>query len=93
MKSLNYVIDTRTNQLKYVPGHASEIKTDAAYIEAAASAIADIEAIGQQLEEFTDDFDIRIAYNKLVGAYQTLKIKTDNRKVFMPRSERNRTEN
>lgn len=75
MKSLNYVVDTRNNQLKYVPGHASEIKTDAAYREAAAAAITDIEAIGKRLEEFTDDFDMRVAYNKLVGAYQTLKVK------------------
>ena len=61
--------------MECIPGHASEIKTDAAYAEAAASAIADIEAIGTQLEKFTDDFNIRVAYNKLVGAYQTLQIK------------------
>ncbi|RKU21022.1 hypothetical protein C6499_22650 [Candidatus Poribacteria bacterium] len=73
MKSLDYVIDTRSNQLEYIPGHASKIKTDAAYVEAAVSAIADIETIGKKLEEFTDDFNIRVAYNKLVDVCQTLQ--------------------
>lgn len=59
--------------MEHIPGHASEIKTDAAYVEAAVSAIADIEAIGKQLEKFTDDFNIRVAYNKLVDVCQTLK--------------------
>lgn len=75
MKPLNYGINTRNNQLKHIPGHASEIRTDAAYTEAAASAIAAIETIGEQLEEFTDDFDMRVAYNKLFSAYTTLKVK------------------
>ena len=73
MKSLNYVINTRGNQLDHIPGYAREIKTDAAYVEAAVSAIADIEAIGKQLEKFTDDFNIRAAYNKLVDVRQTLQ--------------------
>ena len=75
MKSLNYTVDTRNNQLKHIPGHASEIKTDAEYAEAATTALAGIEAIGKQLEAFTDDFDIRVAYNKLFSAYTTLKVK------------------
>ena len=75
MKSLKYEIDTRKNQLKHIPGHASEIKTDAEYTEAAATALAEIEAIGKQLETFTDDFDIRVAYNKLYSAHATLKVK------------------
>ena len=75
MKQLKYAVDTRNNQLKHIPGHASEIKTDAEYTEAAATAVADIEAIGKQLEAFTDDFDIRVAYNKLFSAYTTLKVK------------------
>ena len=75
MNQLNYSIDTRNNQLKHIPGHASEIKTDAEYTEAAATALANIEAIGKQLEAFTDDFDIRVAYNKLFSAYATLKVK------------------
>ena len=61
--------------MKYIPTHASEIKGESEYVEAAISAMADIEAIGKQLEEFTDDFDIRMAYNKLVSVYQTLKVK------------------
>lgn len=73
MKSLNYVINTGSNQLEHIPGNANEIKTDAAYREAAVAAIADIEAIGTRLEEFTDDFNIRVAYNKLVDVYQTLQ--------------------
>ena len=73
MKSLNYVINTGSNQLEHIPGHASEIKTDAAYVEAAVSAIADIEAIGKKLEELTDDFNIRVAYNKLVDVCQSLQ--------------------
>lgn len=81
MKSLDYVIDTRNNQLKHIPGHAAEIKTDAAYVEAAASAISNIEAIGKQLEEFTDDFDMRVAYNKLFSAYTTLKVKVNRSKT------------
>ncbi|MDE0398871.1 MAG: hypothetical protein OXL96_13835 [Candidatus Poribacteria bacterium] len=80
MKSLNYVIDTRNNQLKHIPGHASEIKTDAEYLEASKSAMADIEAIGEQLEAWADDFDIRVAYNKLVEAHQHLKVKTHRRR-------------
>ena len=75
MKQLKYAVDTRNNQLKHIPGHASEIKIDAEYTEAAATAVADIEAIGKQLEAFTDDFDIRVAYNKLFSAYTTLKVK------------------
>ena len=75
MKQLKYAVDTRNNQLKHIPGHASEIKTDAEYTEAAATAVVDIEAIGKQLEAFTDDFDIRVAYNKLFSAYTTLKVK------------------
>ena len=75
MKPLNYAVDTRNNQLKHIPGHASEIKTDAEYTEAAATTLAGIEAIGKQLEAFTDDFDIRVAYNKLFSAYTTLKVK------------------
>ena len=78
MQSLNYAVDTRGNhQLKYIPGHASEIKTDAEYTEAAAIALSGIEAIGKQLEEFTDDFDIRVAYNKLCRAHATLKTKVE----------------
>lgn len=77
MKSLNYTVDTRNNQLKHIPGHASEIKTDDEYTEAAATALTEIEAIGKRLEAFTDDFDIRVAYNKLFGAYTTLKVKVN----------------
>ena len=77
MKSLNYAVDTRNNQLKHIPGHANEVKSDAEYTEAAATALADIEAIGKQLEAFTDDFDIRVAYNKLFSAYATLKVKVN----------------
>ena len=77
MKQLNYSIEARNNQLKHIPGHASEIKTDAEYTEAAATALANIEAIGKQLEEFTDDFDIRVAYNKLYSAYTMLKVKVN----------------
>lgn len=73
MKSLNYVVDTGSNQLEHIPGHANEIKTDAAYVAAAVLAIADIEAVGRQLEEFTDDFNIRVAYNKLVAVCKTLQ--------------------
>ena len=75
MKQLKYPVDTRNNQLKHIPGHASEIKTDAEYTEAAATALADIETIGKQLEAFTDDFDIRVAYNKLFSAHATLQVK------------------
>lgn len=75
MKSPNYAVDTRNNQLKHIPGHASEIKTDAAYTEAAATALADIEAIGKRLEAFTDDFDMRVAYNQLYSAHATLQVK------------------
>ena len=75
MKPLNYAVDTRNNQLKHIPGHASEIKTDAEYAEASSTALAGTEAIGKQLEAFTDDFDIRVAYNKLFSAYTTLKVK------------------
>lgn len=77
MKSLNYVINTRSNQLEHIPGHAPKMKTDAAYIEAAASAITDIEAIGKKLEKFTDDFNIRVAYNQLFSAYTTLQVKVN----------------
>ena len=77
MKSLNYAVDTRNNQLKHIPGHASEIKTDTEYTEAAATALADIEAIGKRLEEFTDDFDIRVVYNQLFSAHATLKVKVN----------------
>ena len=63
--------------MKHIPGHASEIKTDAEYTEAAATALTDIEAIGKRLEEFTDDFDIRVAYNKLFSAHATLKVKVN----------------
>lgn len=77
MKSLDYDINKRTRQLKHIPGNASEMKTDAAYIEAAASAIADIETIGKQLEKFTDDFNIRVAYNKLFSAYTTPQAKVN----------------
>ena len=59
--------------LDYKVGHASGIKTDAVYVEAAVSAIADIEAIGKKLEKLTDDFNIRVAYNKLVDVCQTLQ--------------------
>ena len=75
MKQLTYAINGRNNQLKHIPGHASEIKTDAEYTKAASTALADIEAIGKHLETFTDDFDIRVAYNKLFSAYTTLKVK------------------
>ena len=75
MKQLKYPVDTGNNQLKHIPGHASEIKTDAEYTEAAATALADIETIGKQLEAFTDDFDIRVAYNKLFSAHATLQVK------------------
>ena len=77
MNPLNYTLDTRNNSLKHIPGHASEIKTDAEYIEAAATALADIEAIGKQIEAFTDDFDIRVAYNQLFNAYSILKVKVN----------------
>ena len=59
--------------MEHIPGHASGIKTDAAYVEAAVSAIADIEAIGKKLEKLTDDFNIRVAYNKLVDVCETLQ--------------------
>ena len=75
MKQLKYAVDTRNNQLKHIPEHASEIKTDAEYTEAASTALADIEAIGEKLEEFADDFDIRVAYNKLFSAHATLQVK------------------
>lgn len=77
MKSLNYGVDTRNNQLKHIPGHADEIKTDAEYTAAASTALTDIEAIGKRLEAFTDDFDMRVAYNKLFSAYTTLKVKVN----------------
>ena len=63
--------------MKHIPGHASEIKTDAEYIKAAATALANIEAIGEKLEAFTDDFDIRVAYNNLFNAYSILKVKVN----------------
>ena len=77
MNPLNYRFDTRNNSLKHIPGHASEIKTDAEYIEASSTALADIEAIGKQIEAFTDDFDIRVAYNNLFNAYSILKVKVN----------------
>ena len=77
MEALNCTIDTKNNQLKYIPGHASEIKTDAEYIEAAASALASIEAIAEQLHAFTDDFDIRVAYNKLLSVRANLQVKIE----------------
>ena len=63
--------------MEHIPGHAPKMKTDAAYIEAAASAITDIEAIGKKLEKFTDDFNIRVAYNQLFSAYTTLQVKVN----------------
>ena len=77
MKKLRYSVDTRNNQLKHIPGHAREIKTDAEYTDAASTALVDIEAIGKQLEDFTDDFDIRAAYNQLFKAYTMLKVKVN----------------
>ena len=63
--------------MKHIPGHASELKTDTEYTEAAATALTDIAAIGEQLEPFTDDFDIRIVYNKLFQAHATLNAKVN----------------
>ena len=63
--------------MEHILGHAPKMKTDAAYIEVATSAITDIEAIGKKLEKFTDDFNIRVAYNQLFSAYTTLQAKVN----------------
>ena len=75
MDKLNYEVDPKNNQLKYIRGTASEIKSDAEYTEAAEKAAEALEAIGNELYDFTDDFDIRAAYNQIHGAYSKLKMK------------------
>ena len=74
MKKLDYVLNRRNNQLEYLRG-LCEIKTDAEYTEAAEKAAEALEAIGNELYDLTDDFDIRSAYNQIYGAYQKLKMK------------------
>ena len=71
MKKLNYKVDLRSNEFK----PTFQIKNDGKYLEATAKAIEALEQIGKDLEEFTDDFDIRSAYNQMYGAYSKLKIK------------------
>ena len=75
MNQVNYLIDPKSNEFKPVRGAASEIKSDAEYTEAAAKAVEALEKAGKELEEFTDDFDIRSAYNQIYGAYSKLKMK------------------
>ena len=75
MKQVNYLIDPKSNEFKPIRGTASEIKTDAEYLEAAAKAVEALEEVGKELEAFTDDFDIRSAYNQLCRAYNKLKMK------------------
>ena len=61
--------------MEFIPQPADEIKTDVEYREAAEKALADIEAIGERLEVFTDDYDFRVIYNKLVTVHIFLKLK------------------
>lgn len=76
MKPVDYeIVDRKNNQMQHIRGTASEIKRDAEYTEAAEKAVEALEAIGNELYEFTDDFDIRAAYNQIYGAYSKLKIK------------------
>ena len=76
MKQINYeIVDRKNNELRFVRGTASEIKRDTEYTEAAAKAVEALEAIGNELYDLTDDFDIRSAYNQIYGAYQKLKMK------------------
>ena len=72
MKELNYTLNPKTNGLQYVPNQKK--KSDTERSEAASAAIAKLDDIAEILEDFTDDFHARIAYNKLFSAYNDLSI-------------------
>lgn len=75
MNNMKYYIDPNTNEFRPIRGAADQVKNDAEYIQAAKEAADALSEIGQKLEEFTDDFDIRSAYNQIYRAYIKLKVK------------------